>query len=161
VGSWENCFCSNWLLANFAFYIRNQVLMPATNEIHTLDFKDAFKHHMIEPTHIQCSLQQQRSRTVCQVVCQVVCHYKKGVQRHEQLWGVAKSKAVHHSKGPVLYQVQMGMQDQMGWCVPSQIGCMQIQTDSQCQFYHRLCSHWWMMSSGASYLWQWSYGTLM
>jgi len=36
-------------LPNFAFYMRNQVLTPANNELHTLDFKEAFKQHMLEP----------------------------------------------------------------------------------------------------------------
>jgi len=37
-------------LPNFAFYTRNQVLTPATNELHTLDFEGAFEQHMLEPT---------------------------------------------------------------------------------------------------------------
>ncbi len=37
-------------LLNFAFYTRNQVLTPATNELHTLDFKEAFEQHTLEPT---------------------------------------------------------------------------------------------------------------
>jgi len=39
-------------LPNFAFYMHNQVLMPAS-ETKTLDFKDAFKHHMLKPTTFQ------------------------------------------------------------------------------------------------------------
>jgi len=37
-------------LPNFAFYTRNQVLMPAASETKTLNFEDAFEHHMLEPT---------------------------------------------------------------------------------------------------------------
>ena len=36
-------------LPNFAFYMHNQVLTP-TNETKTLDFEDAFEHHMLEST---------------------------------------------------------------------------------------------------------------
>jgi len=39
-------------LPNFSFYMHNQVLMPAS-ETKTLDFKDAFEHHMLEPTTFQ------------------------------------------------------------------------------------------------------------
>jgi len=39
-------------LPNFAFYTRNQVLMPAS-EIKTLDFEDAFEHHMLKPMMFQ------------------------------------------------------------------------------------------------------------
>ncbi len=40
-------------LPNFAFYMmHNQVLMP-TSETQTLDFKDAFEHHVLKPTRFQ------------------------------------------------------------------------------------------------------------
>jgi len=36
-------------LPNFAFYTCNQVLAPAS-KTKSLDFEDAFEHHMLEPT---------------------------------------------------------------------------------------------------------------
>ena len=37
-------------LPNFAFYTRNQVLTPSSDEVKTLDFEEAFQHHLMEPT---------------------------------------------------------------------------------------------------------------
>ncbi len=39
-------------LPNFAFYTCNEVLTPAS-ETKTLDFEDAFEHHMLKPTMFQ------------------------------------------------------------------------------------------------------------
>ncbi len=39
-------------LPNFAFYMHNQVLAPAS-ETKSLDFEDAFEHHMLKPTMFQ------------------------------------------------------------------------------------------------------------
>jgi len=36
-------------LPNFAFYTRNQVLTPSSDEVKTLDFEEAFQHHLIDP----------------------------------------------------------------------------------------------------------------
>jgi len=35
-------------LPNFAFFTRNKVLTPATNELCTLDFEEAFEQHLLE-----------------------------------------------------------------------------------------------------------------